>query len=427
MGSPSLPVLSGIPQGSILGPLFIIYINDIPDRITHSTALYFADDTKLLRHISSFNDRKLLQEDLTSIEGWCDEWHLNLNANKCVALEFSSEHDPVVYSLGSQQMSMSQCHWDLGILVCITLSWANHYSKLCSSAYGSLYMIRRNASSVTLSERKLYLSLARCHLSYCSQLWRPYLIKDIELLERGQKRATKDRFLSLGPPPLVYWFELLDIMFLVHTLKNPPDNCDIYDHITFTNFDERSTRFSPAHHLQSKHCRTSYGRHFYFNRIVRLWNDCILQTERSIYRTQCNPVQYAIFIYMFIYFNISTTYGLKYINMYINIAYCTGLHCVLYIDLSVSEYTIKHHLMDFLWFHFEDNVDPNSSHTLKKFYVLVLSVTSLTHLQSHLVDVFLLLICCLFILFLYLLCYDNVSVLYWVTLCSVYFSLFYLL
>ena len=185
-----------------------------------------------------------------------------LNANKCVALEFSfSEHVPVVYPLGSQQMSISQCHRDLGILVCSTLSWANHYSMLCSSAYSSLYMIRRNASSAALSVRKtLYLSLVRCHLSYCSQLWRPCLIKDIELLERVQRRATKfitenyevsykNRLLSLGLLPLMYWFELLDIMFLVHTLKNPPDNFDIYDHITFTNSDERSTRSSAVHHL----------------------------------------------------------------------------------------------------------------------------------------------------------------------------------
>ena len=140
-------------------------------------------------------------------------------------------------------MSISQCHRDLGILVCSTLSWANHYSMLCSSAYSSLYMIRRNASSAALSVRKtLYLSLVRCHLSYCSQLWRPCLIKDIGLLERVQRRATKfitenyevsykNRLLSLGLLPLMYWFELLDIMFLVHTLKNPPDNFDIYDHL----------------------------------------------------------------------------------------------------------------------------------------------------------------------------------------------------
>ena len=282
--SSSLPVLSGVPQGSILGPLlFIIYINDIPERITHSTALMFADDAKLLRRISSFNDHQLRQEDLTSIAGWCHQWHLNLNANKCVALEFSfTELDPVAYSLGSQQISISQCHRDLGILVRSNLSWANYYSKLCSRAYGSLCMIRRNTFSAALSVRKtLYLSLVRCHLSYCSQLWRPCFIKDIELFERVQRRATKfitgnyevnykDRLLSLGLLPLMYWFEVLDIMFLVHNLKNPPDNFDIYDHITFTNFDERSTRSSAAHHLQSKHCRTSYGRHFYFNRIARL-------------------------------------------------------------------------------------------------------------------------------------------------------------
>ena len=327
-----------------IGPLlFIIYINDIPERITHSNALMFADDAKLLWRISSFNDRQLLQEDITSIEGWCHQWHLNLNANKWVALEFSfSEHDPVAYSLGSQKISISQCHRDLGILVCSNLSWANHYSKLCSRAYGSLYMIHRNTFSAALSVRKtLYLSLVRCHLSYCSQLWRPCFIKDIELLERVQRRATKfitgnyevnhkDHLLSLGLLPLCIGLRCWTL-FLVHNLKNPPDNFDIYDHITFTNSDERSTRSSAAHHLQIKHCRTSYGRHFYFNRIARLWN------------------------------------------------------AVSPIDLSLSEYTIKCDLMAFFGLTLR-KILTLTHPTLFIFYVIPF-VTSFTHPQTHLVDV----------------------------------------
>lgn len=319
--SPLLPVISGVPQGSVLGPLlFIIYINDIPERILHSSIRMFADDCKLLKCISSFYDHLLLQEDLNSIVRWCDEWRLKLNASKCVALEFSfTDPDPVVYTMNGQEVSVSECCRDLGILVCGNLSWAKQYSKMCSSAYSSLHMIRRNTSSATPSIRKsLYLSLVRCHFTYCSLLWRPRLIKDIELLERVQRRATKfitgnyeenykARLLSLKLLPLMYWLELLDIMFLVKSLKNPPDNFDIYAHVTFINHEGRCTRSTTARHLRSNYCRTTYGRHFYFNRVVRLWN------------------------------------------------------AVPPIDLSLSVHTIKRHLMDFFWLHFKANFNPTQT------------------------------------------------------------------
>ena len=77
------PVTSGVPQGSVLGPvLFVIYINDLPDRILSDVYL-FADDTKIFRIITSDTDRAHLQEDLCSMSKWCDQWLLKMNPEKC--------------------------------------------------------------------------------------------------------------------------------------------------------------------------------------------------------------------------------------------------------------------------------------------------------------------------------------------------------
>ena len=72
--SDTLPVLSGVPQGSILGPLlFILYVNDIPDTVNHSHCYLFADDAKLLKVIKSTSDHNELQEDLSAISSWCKQ------------------------------------------------------------------------------------------------------------------------------------------------------------------------------------------------------------------------------------------------------------------------------------------------------------------------------------------------------------------
>ena len=124
-------------------------------------------------------------------------------------------------------------------------------------------------------KKLLYLSLVRSQISYCSQLWRPHLIKNIIQLEKVQRLATKyilndyisdykSRLVKLNLLPLMYFYEILDIIFLIKSLKTPTDNFNI----DFVKFSPRGNNRL----LQTSQCRTSTTRFFYFNRIVKLWN-----------------------------------------------------------------------------------------------------------------------------------------------------------
>ena len=130
------------------------------------------------------------------------------------------------------------------------------------------------------AKKNLYISLVRSQLIYCSQMWRPQLIKDITSLERIQRRATKyilndytstykSRLEQLNLLPLMYIYEINDLMFLIKSLKSPSDNFEIRDHITFTS---NSTRSGTHHKLTHPRTTSAVQRHFYFNKISRLYN-----------------------------------------------------------------------------------------------------------------------------------------------------------
>ena len=94
--SSSVPVLSGVPQGSVLGPvLFLIYINDLPEYVSNSTVRLFADGTLLYLTIHNSSDCDKLQEDLNNLERWESDWQMSFHPEKCEVIHITPKKTPI--------------------------------------------------------------------------------------------------------------------------------------------------------------------------------------------------------------------------------------------------------------------------------------------------------------------------------------------
>ena len=184
-------VLSGVPQGSVLEPiLFLIYINDLDDSIT-SNVLKFADDTKLFRKVNTDGDKQHLQNDLDILVKWSEKWQM-LNFGKCKCLHTGHRNLNVNYKMRDTVLGTTVKEKDLGVTISADLKVSEQCGIAASNGNQILGLIRRN---ITYKGKKLiiplYKAIVRPHLEYCIQAWRPYRKKDIDTLERIQRRATK--------------------------------------------------------------------------------------------------------------------------------------------------------------------------------------------------------------------------------------------
>jgi len=187
-------VTSGVPQGSVLGPLlFLIYINDIANGIKSEVRL-FADDCALSRVIINTNSCEDLQADLNRISSWCRTWGMKLNSLKCSVVSFSHKKNitSFPYSINDTPLSVDDFYNYLGILLKSDLNWDKHVASIAQKANFSLSSIRRNFKSSPKEVKELlYFSLVRSLVEYSSTSWDPYKIGQVEKLERIQRRAAR--------------------------------------------------------------------------------------------------------------------------------------------------------------------------------------------------------------------------------------------
>ena len=303
-----VPVTTGVPQGSILGPfLFLLYVNDLPDVLSNSTSIaLFADDAKCSRVVRNSDDCTALQQDLNSVSIWSQDWGLSFNKNKCEVLRISRKRNSMLesptvnpYTINDHQLAVVPSSKDLGVLVNNKLTWDLQISSVVAKANKTLGFLQRHFGGTLTGpahRRSMYLSLVRSHLSYASEIWAPQSCKtDLKLLESVQRRATrfilncskdhrvrpnyKSRLISLNLLPISYWLECRDLCF-VYKYMSGSFNVQLEDYIQVSSGRTRSSTDSlnlyPVHRL-----RTSLFRDSFFNCVVKLWNNLPLEIRKS--------------------------------------------------------------------------------------------------------------------------------------------------
>ena len=280
-------VLSGIPQGSILGPLlFIIFINDLAEMCDKESKLYlYADDAKIFSHICNIKDKENLQSDLDKVNEWSNKWLLKLNIQKCKVMSYGRDcriNSDYYLCCNDTRYNLEKLDSinDLGVIFDKNLKFDSHIDKKVNKAYSILGLINRNFRNMNLKSFVLiYKSMVRSHVEYANSVWSPYKIMDIEKIEKVQKRATKminsiknltyeNRLRMLNLPTLKYRRLRGDMIEVYKIITEKYDTNSAVNMNICTNSYTRGNRYK----MFPVNVHYNLRKNNFCNRIIAVWN-----------------------------------------------------------------------------------------------------------------------------------------------------------
>ncbi len=277
-------VLSGVPQGTVLGPvLFLCFINDIAEKLNSDIRL-FADDALLFREVESEDDAAELQRDLNSLQDWAREWQMEFNAKKCYVLHITNKrrvhhHN---YTLNGESLEKVHNHAYLGVILDDKLNWNAHVDHICSKATRTLNYIQRNLHSCPAQVREqAYFTYVRPQVEYASSIWNPGTVRNINAVEKVNRRAARfvknDYARRSSPTAMIKslkWNTLQDRRKIndlcqMHKIAHNKFNVDFSEILTPY---ESRTRSHHRAFLNNFQPRVEAYRNSFFPRVTPPWN-----------------------------------------------------------------------------------------------------------------------------------------------------------